>query len=98
MMTRFPGTCACGCRQAYSRGADVVRASSGWVLASCAKPAAPARPAAHYFASAAEILEILARAKAVAARVTAPAPTLPPGLARGSRPADVEDAGRVLPF
>jgi hypothetical protein len=75
MITQFPGTCACGCRKAFPRGAQVERAAAGgWVLASCARPAA-ARPAlaGPVEASHAEVLSVLAQAKAVAARAAAAA-------------------------
>jgi hypothetical protein len=99
MLTRFPGTCSCGCGRAFKAGADVVRNSAGgWNLSSCSRPAPAPAPSTGYAASMAEVREILAQARAVAAKVTAPAQPLPPGLARGSRPADVEDAGRVLSF
>jgi hypothetical protein len=73
MIARFPGTCGCGCGRRFAAGEQLVRgAGGGWARAACG--AAPARPAAApagdgLHASTAEILDILARAKAVAERV-----------------------------
>lgn len=97
MITRFPGTCACGCLARYKAGADVTRTPVGWVLTSCASRRTPKpAPTGSFAASIAEILEILARARVVAARADAEAKafaakssTLPPGLAGGSRPGAV---------
>lgn len=97
MITRFPGTCACGCRRPFQPGSDVTRAPAGWVLTTCLRVATPAAAPAQFQAGPAEILEILAQARAVAARVAkATSPTLPPGSSRGPRSAAVEDAGRAF--
>ncbi len=62
MLARFGGTCACGCRKPFAAGEQLVRAPAGWARAACVAPrGAPS-------GSAEEILEILARAKVVAAR------------------------------
>jgi hypothetical protein len=66
MKARFPGTCA-GCGRRYGAGAELVRAAVGWVGACCAAPAP--EPSAGPFAGRAEILDVLARARVVAARV-----------------------------
>jgi hypothetical protein len=72
MIARFHGTCGCGCGRRFAAGEQLVRLAGGaWARAACG--AAPARPAAApaggLYASTAEILEILARAKVVAERV-----------------------------
>lgn len=73
MISQFPGTCGCGCRKAFPRGAQVDRgATGGWVLTTCTRPA-PARPDGQLHASPAEVRAILAQARAVAARADAAA-------------------------
>lgn len=85
MITQFPGTCACGCRKTFPGGSQVVRgASGGWVLADCARPVAALTAPRPLHASPAEILEVLAQARAVAARAALRA-AQPPLMARGAR-------------
>lgn len=71
--------CASGCRKTFPGGSQVVRgASGGWVLADCARPvAAPTTPRPLH-ASPAEILEVLAQARAVAARAKGRLPEAKP--------------------
>ena len=84
MITRFPGTCACGCRTRYLAGADVTRATAGWVLTSCSARPAPPPPSTGFAASMTEVLEILARARAVRDR-GGPAGAQPALVAQGAR-------------
>lgn len=83
MITRFPGTCACGCGTRYRAGADVTRAPAGWVLTSCSARPAPAPPSTGFAASMTEVREILARARAV--RDRGGPPGQPPLQAQGAR-------------
>lgn len=77
MIARFPGTCACGCHRPFAAGEQVERRGTGWARAACAAPVSPGPTtgsSAGPEAGPAEILEVLARARAVAAaeaRITA---------------------------
>ena len=67
MIAGRPGTCSC-CGRPFPAGEEITRTVTGWARAACLRRAPPTAPG-----GAAEVLEILARARVVAARVEAEA-------------------------